>query len=61
MEALWAFLAAVGAAGDDDHVAARVAEFRAAGVDDILLCPQVPAEQLPEQVARLAEVLRVGP
>jgi probable F420-dependent oxidoreductase len=53
------FLAAVGAVGDDDYVAERVAEFRAAGVDDILLCPQVPAEQVPDQVARLAEVLGI--
>jgi alkanesulfonate monooxygenase SsuD/methylene tetrahydromethanopterin reductase-like flavin-dependent oxidoreductase (luciferase family) len=46
------------AVGDVDTVAARVAEFRAAGATDILFSPQCPADEFLEQVDRLAEVRR---
>lgn len=49
------------AVGDPEHVRARVAEYRAAGVDDVILCPQAPTEQYIDQVEHLAEVLGVAP
>jgi probable F420-dependent oxidoreductase len=51
------FLDTMCAVGDPDHVAGRVAEFRAAGVDDVILCPQVPAEAIGDQLTRLAGLL----
>jgi probable F420-dependent oxidoreductase len=51
------FLDAFCAVGDLETVLARIQEYRAAGVDDLLICPQVPADQVPETVAMLAEAL----
>jgi alkanesulfonate monooxygenase SsuD/methylene tetrahydromethanopterin reductase-like flavin-dependent oxidoreductase (luciferase family) len=48
------FLDAFAAVGSLEHVRERIAEFRAAGIDDILLSPQVPAEEFEEQVELLA-------
>jgi probable F420-dependent oxidoreductase len=55
------FLDAFCAVGDAAHVQARVEEYHAAGVQDVILCPQAPAEEYPEQVERLAEALGVRP
>ncbi|HEV7679072.1 MAG TPA: LLM class flavin-dependent oxidoreductase [Candidatus Dormibacteraeota bacterium] len=54
------FLDAFCAVGDVDTVLARIDEYRRAGVDDILICPQVRAEQVPDTVAMLAEALQLG-
>lgn len=51
------FLDAFAAVGTIDRVAERVAEFRAAGVDDVLLCPQVPAQAFEDQVERLSALV----
>jgi probable F420-dependent oxidoreductase len=51
------FLDAFCAVGSPGRVADRIAEFRAAGVDDVLLAPQVPAEMFEQQVDLLAEVI----
>jgi alkanesulfonate monooxygenase SsuD/methylene tetrahydromethanopterin reductase-like flavin-dependent oxidoreductase (luciferase family) len=44
------------AVGTPEDIAARAAEFRAAGATDILFSPQCAAEEFLEQVERLAEV-----
>ncbi len=44
------------AIGTPDDVAARVADFRAAGAPFVLCCPQCPADEFIEQVERVAEV-----
>jgi len=44
------------AVGTPDQVRSRLAEFRDAGVDDLLLAPQVPAAEYPEQLHRIAEM-----
>lgn len=51
------FLDAFCAVGSPARVADRVEEFRAAGVDDILLAPQVPAAAYEAQVDALAEAV----
>ena len=38
------------AIGPPDAIAERVSQFRAAGVTDVLLCPQCPAEEFLAQV-----------
>lgn len=48
------------AVGTPEHVRARVEEYRQAGVDDVLLCPQAPAEEYLDQVARLADTLDIS-
>ena len=45
------------AVGPIDHVRRRIAEYRDAGVNDVLLSPQVPADEYIDQVHQLAEVL----
>ncbi len=47
------------AIGTPAQVAARVAEYRDAGAQDIIIVPQAPAEEYPQQVERLARVLGV--
>jgi probable F420-dependent oxidoreductase len=54
------YLDAICAVGDAAEVRRRVEEYRAAGVDDILLSPQVPADEMSDQLGRLAEVLEVA-
>lgn len=51
------FLDAFCAVGTPARVAERVAEFRQAGVDDVLLAPQVPASEYERQVDLLAEAV----
>lgn len=51
------FLDAFCAVGTPDHVRERVAEYRAAGVNDVLLCPQVPWSSYLDQATALAETL----
>jgi probable F420-dependent oxidoreductase len=53
------FLDHLCAVGDPDTVAARLEAYRDAGADDLLLVPQAPAEEVPEQIWRLAEILRL--
>jgi len=55
------FLDAFCAVGDADHVRERVEAYRAAGVDDVLLLPQVPAERYLDQVDRIADLLEIKP
>lgn len=50
------FIDAFCAVGAPARVADRVAEFRAAGVHDVLLSPQVPAAEFRAQIDALAEV-----
>lgn len=45
------------AIGTPAQVAARVAEYRDAGTQDIIIVPQAPAEEYAEQVERLARAL----
>ena len=45
------------AIGTPAQVATRVAEYRDAGAQDIIIVPQAPAEEYPQQVERLARVL----
>jgi probable F420-dependent oxidoreductase len=47
------------AIGTPAHVAARVQEYRDAGAQDIIIVPQAPAEEYPQQIERLARVLGV--
>lgn len=49
------FIDAFCAVGTPEEVAGRIEEYRSAGVDDILLAPQVPAERFIEQVELLGE------
>jgi probable F420-dependent oxidoreductase len=51
------FLDAFCAVGAPARVAERIAEFRAAGVDDVLLSPQVPAQQFEAQIDALAQAV----
>lgn len=51
------FLDAFCAVGSPARVADRVAEFRAAGVDDVLLAPQVPASEFEAQVDALGHAV----
>lgn len=51
------FLDAFCAVGTPARVAQRVEDFRAAGVDDVLLAPQVPAADFEAQVDALAEAV----
>ena len=51
------FLDAFCAVGTADDVAARIAAYSEAGVHDVLLVPQVPWQELPEQVDRIADAL----
>jgi alkanesulfonate monooxygenase SsuD/methylene tetrahydromethanopterin reductase-like flavin-dependent oxidoreductase (luciferase family) len=44
------FIDAFCAVGSPDAVLERLAEFRAAGVDDLFICPQCPAEEFLDQV-----------
>lgn len=53
------FIDAFCAVGTPDHVRARVAEYRDAGVDDVLLCPQVPWSAYLDQATALAEALSI--
>lgn len=48
------------AVGDDDRLVEMVSAYRAAGVDDVLLCPQCGWEEVPDQIERWAETLLVG-
>jgi len=45
------------AIGSAEHVAKRVQEYRDAGAKDIIIAPQAPAEEYPEQIERLARTL----
>jgi alkanesulfonate monooxygenase SsuD/methylene tetrahydromethanopterin reductase-like flavin-dependent oxidoreductase (luciferase family) len=51
------FLDSLCAVGTAEDVAGRIAAYREAGVDDILCVPQVPWQEIPEQVDRLAGAL----
>ena len=51
------FIDAFCAVGTPDHVAERIEMYRANGVDDVLLSPQVPAAMFEEQVHRLGEII----
>ncbi|HEX2849357.1 MAG TPA: LLM class flavin-dependent oxidoreductase [Acidimicrobiales bacterium] len=51
------FLDAFCAVGAPGRVAERIAEFHAAGVDDTLLCPQVPANEFEAQVDAVADAV----
>jgi alkanesulfonate monooxygenase SsuD/methylene tetrahydromethanopterin reductase-like flavin-dependent oxidoreductase (luciferase family) len=51
------FVDAFCAVGSPGRVGERLAEFRQAGVQDLLLCPQVPAEEFREQIDALSGVL----
>lgn len=51
------FLDAFCAVGSPAQVRRRVEEFRAAGVDDVLLAPQVPAADFEDQIRALADVV----
>jgi probable F420-dependent oxidoreductase len=51
------FLDAFCAVGSPARVAERLAEFRAAGVQDVLLSPQVPAAEFRDQIDAMAEVV----
>jgi len=48
------------AVGTPDQVAARIMEFRDAGVTDVLLAPQVPSAQYHDQIERLAACVAAG-
>lgn len=51
------YLDAFCAVGSLNTVAERVREYLDAGVQDVLLCPQAPADQVFDQVRRLAAVV----
>ncbi|MDQ1396534.1 MAG: hypothetical protein QOG64_1793 [Acidimicrobiaceae bacterium] len=55
------FLDAFAAVGRPEQVLERIEAFREAGVDDILLSPQVPAEEFEEQIDVLATLLERRP
>ena len=48
------------AIGTPEQVAARVQEYRDAGAQDIIIAPQAPAEEYPDQIERLARALGIG-
>lgn len=48
------------AIGSAEHVAKRVQEYRDAGANDIIIAPQAPAEDFPQQIERLARTLGLG-
>lgn len=51
------FIDAFCAVGTGEDLAARVDEYRNAGIEDILLCPQAPWEEVPQQVEAYASAL----
>lgn len=51
------FIEAFCAVGTAEDLAARVDEYHAAGMQDVLLCPQAPWEEVPEQVDAYAQAL----
>src|SRR5436305_493505 len=53
-------LQSVGAVGDAAHVASRLGDFAATGIDHVILCPVVPAALLELQLRTLAAVLFVA-
>ncbi len=52
------YLDAFCAVGSPSRVTERIEEFRAAGVQDILLSPSAPASEFEDQVDRLAAAVR---
>lgn len=51
------YLEAFGAIGTPDDVAARITAYREAGIDDVILSPQVPGAVIEDQVDGLAEAI----
>ena len=47
------------AIGTPEQVARRAQEYRDAGAEDIIIVPQAPAEEYPQQIERLANVLEI--
>lgn len=47
------------AIGTPEQVARRTQEYRDAGAQDIIIVPQAPAEEYPQQIERLAQVLGI--
>ena len=52
-----AFLNAFCAVGQPESVQARIEEFMDSGADDVLICPQCPADEFMEQVQRTVETV----
>lgn len=51
-------LGRVGAVGTAEHVADRLAQFRATGVDEVVMCVLASPEDMPRQLERLAVICR---
>jgi alkanesulfonate monooxygenase SsuD/methylene tetrahydromethanopterin reductase-like flavin-dependent oxidoreductase (luciferase family) len=51
------FIDAFCAVGTAEDLAARVEEYRGVGVQDLLLCPQAPWEEVPDQIEAYAHAL----
>jgi probable F420-dependent oxidoreductase len=47
----------IGAVGDAEQVACRLESFTRAGADELILCVLAPADQIPNQIENLSEIL----